>query len=121
MINPYDVFAPMFRAPFSGDVTQEISPHLFSPEIKGNAKIEHKIQTEVASFGKQLGKILEALQQLSDATDTPLPEIDSLVSEVEVVKAASIEEIREDAEAALNRLKAVDEEACKRLVSQHSE
>lgn len=121
MMNPYDVFAPMFRAPFSGDVTQEISPRLFSPEIKGVPKIEHKIQTEVASFGKQLGKILEALQVLSDATDTPLPEIDSLISKVEAVKADSIEDIRKDAEAALKRLQAVDKEACQRLVSQHSQ
>lgn len=120
-MNPYDVWAPMFRAPFSGDVIQEISPHLFSPEIKGVPKIEHKVQTEVASFGKQLGKILEALRELSKATDTPLPEIQKLIEGVEAVKAESIEEIQADAEAALERLKKTDIKAWKKLVAQQSE
>ncbi|KMK68321.1 hypothetical protein [Puniceibacterium sp. IMCC21224] len=116
MITPFDVWAPMFRAPFSGDVTQEIVPRFFSPDIKGIPEIELKVQTEVASYGKQLGKILEALQALSVATNTPLPEIDELVAGVREVKAASRVEIRADAEAALERLRAVDEDGWRDVI-----
>ena len=117
MMTPFDVWAPMFRAPFSGDVTQEIVPRFFSPELKGIPQIEHRVQTEVASYGKQLGKVLEALQAVSAATKTPLPEIDALVAGVEAVKADSRAAIRADAEAALARLKAVDESGWKAVVA----
>ncbi len=117
MISPFDVWAPMFRAPFSGDVTQEIVPRLFSPEIKGVPEIEHKVVTEVASYGTQLGKVLEALQALSAATKTPLPEIDALIRGVEDVKAKSKADIRADAQAALARLRAIDEDGWREVLS----
>ena len=87
MLTPFDIWSPTFHAPFSGDVTQEITPRFLSPEIKGSPGIEHRVQTEVASFGKQLGKVLEALEVLSEKTDTPLPEIDTLIARVADVKA----------------------------------
>lgn len=117
MITPFDIWAPMFRAPFSGDVTQEIVPRLFSPEIQGIPEIERKVQTEVASYGKQLGKILDALVVLSEATKTPLPEIEALVADIETVKSNSIDEFRADAEAALKRLRAVDEDGWRTMIS----
>lgn len=118
MITPFDVWAPMFRAPFSGDVTQEIVPRLFSPEIEGVPEIEHKVQTEVASYGKQLGKIMESLQKLSVATKTPLPEIDALVAQIDAVKSDSRDALHADAKAALARLRAVDEPAWRALITQ---
>lgn len=116
MLTPYDIWAPMFRAPFSGDVTQEITPRFFSPDIKGSPVIEARVQTEVASFGTQLGMILDALQTLSAATGTPLPVIDKLVADVEEVKLDVKEGLREEAEAALERLRKVDEAAYRSLV-----
>ena len=116
MMTPFDVWAPMFRAPFSGDVTQEIVPRFFSPDIKGVPEIELKVQTEVASYGKQLGKVLEALQTLAAATETPLPEIDALVTGIEAVKADSRAAIRADAQAALARLRAIDTDGWRDLV-----
>lgn len=109
MFPPFDIWAPMFRAPFSGDVTQAIVPRVFSPDYKGVPEIEDKVQAEVASYGKQLGKILEALQELSDKTETPLPVIDALVADIEAVKKASVEELRANVEDALARLKKADE------------
>ena len=106
----------MFRAPFSGDVTQEIVPRLFSPEIKGSPEIEARVVREVASYGRQLGKVLEALQALSAKTKVPLPEIDELVASVERVKADSKETLKEEAETALARLKAADEAAWAEVV-----
>ena len=108
MLTPFDIWSPIIHAPFSGDVTQEITPRILSPDIKGSAGIEHRVQTEVASFGKQLGKVLEALQTLSAATDTPLPEIDALAADIETVKADAKDVLRREAAEALARLKAID-------------
>jgi hypothetical protein len=116
MINPLDVWAPIFRAPFSGDVTQAISPRLFSPEIKGNREIEFKIETEVASFGKQLGKIIEALRELSDETGRPLPAIEEIYDDVEALKAEHKGRLREEAKAALEKLKEADRQAWQEVV-----
>lgn len=116
MINPLDVWAPIFRAPFSGDVTQAISPRLFSPEIKGNREIEFKIETEVASFGKQLGKIIEALRELSDETGRPLPAIEEIYNEVEALKAEHKGRLREEAKDALDKLKEADKQAWQEVV-----
>lgn len=91
-------------------------PRLFSPDIKGIPKIEQKVQTEVASYGKQLGKVLEALQTLATATKTPLPEIEALVVNIKAVKEDSRSEFRADAEAALARLRAVDEDSWREVV-----
>lgn len=116
MVNPLDVWAPIFRAPFSGDVTQAIVPRFFSPNIKGVPEIEHRVETEVASYGKQLGKILEALDELSRKSKIPLPEIKELIAEVEAVKADSKDKLRADAEASLARLKKADENEWKKLM-----
>jgi len=116
MITPFDVWAPMFRAPFSGDVTQEIVPRVFSPDIAGVPEIESKIHTEVASYGTQLGKVLDALQTLAAATKTDLPEIDILVADINAAKSQSKEAIRADAERALARLKSVDRDSWRTLV-----
>ncbi|SPH17117.1 hypothetical protein DEA8626_00632 [Defluviimonas aquaemixtae] len=110
------LFPYIFRAPFSGDVTQEITPRFLSPDIKGSPEIEARILREVASYGKQLGKVLEALQALSEKTKVPLPEIDALVAGVERVKAEMKVTLRDEAEAALTRLKAVDEAAWEEVV-----
>ncbi|MEE2945335.1 MAG: hypothetical protein VX444_09200 [Pseudomonadota bacterium] len=117
MISPLDIWAPIFRAPFSGDVTQEITPRFMSPEFQGNAEIEHRVQTEVASYGKQIGKILEALQVLATETGTELPEIDSLVSKVEDIKSQSKDAIRAQAVQAMAKLREVDEESWNALRS----
>lgn len=120
MITPLDIWAPIFRAPFSGDVTQEITPRFMSPDFRGNAEIEHRVQTEVASYGKQIGKIMDALQTLSAETGTPLPEIDDLVAQVEDIKSQSKEAIRDQAKQAMQKLREVDEEAWAALRSDDS-
>jgi len=109
MLSPFDIWAPIIRAPFSGDVTQEIAPRVLSPDIQGVPEIEDRVQTEVASYGKQLGKLLEAVKMLADAAEKPVPDIDKLIAGVEAVKKESKAELRANAEAALARLRAVDE------------
>jgi hypothetical protein len=118
MISPFDFWALQFKAPFSGDVTQTIEPRVLSPDYKGVPELEHQIQTEVASYGKQLGKILDALLILSERTDIDLPDIRALHSDVEDIKAKSTEALKAHARTALERLKSVDEAAWKEIVLQ---
>lgn len=117
-MTPFDIWAPIFRAPFSGNVTQEISPRLLSPNIQGVPEIEHKIETEVASFGKQLGKIIEALRELSTETKVPLEDIDALYHKIEAVKADSKDVMRAHAVEALARLKAADADGWSAVISE---
>ena len=116
MLTPFDIWSPTFHAPFSGDVTQEITPRFLSPDIKGSAHIEHRVQTEVASYGNQLGKVLDALQALSAKTGVDLPEIDQLVADVAEVKMSAKEALRAEAIAALKRLKEVDKDGWAEVV-----
>src|ERR1700720_3576755 len=69
---------PVFRLPLSGNVTQSINPWpgLFNPvgsqiglvnielEQSSNPAIEEEVLTDVASYGKQFGRIEDALAVL---------------------------------------------------------
>ncbi|MEX0328078.1 MAG: hypothetical protein AB3N07_05095 [Ruegeria sp.] len=107
MFGPFSVWSPEFRFPLSGDVQQDIDP-ILAGTIKGIPAIETRVQREVASYGTQLGKVLEALQALSKATGVELAEIDTLVHGVETVKTECKEALRDNAEDALRRLKQAD-------------
>lgn len=117
-MTPFDLWAAILKAPFSGDVqvNQEIQPRFWSSDLKGIPEIEDRIQTEVASFGKQLGKIIEALLVLSHETGIKLNEIEKINAEVAEVKKNSKEAIRAEAVDALERLRKVDEGAWRQVI-----
>ena len=72
-----------FNAPLSGDVTQTINPWTWVFALQGaqiglfninlgtssNPQVEHRILDEVGSYGRQLGRISEALEVLTDQLD----------------------------------------------------
>ncbi len=103
-------WSPTWNFPLSGDVSQDIDPY-FGMEIKGVPEIERKVVTSVASYGKQLGKITEALLVLAEVTGKDLPEIKELVADVEAAKLKAADDLRASAERALSRLNAVDKDA----------
>ncbi len=106
---------PMFRLPlrfpFSGDVTQSILPWtwMFNPTgsqvglvnidmgRSANPAIEEEILNEVASYGRQLGRIEDALIALIDAhrekrdfnagEEKAINDLKSMVNEIALVKA----------------------------------
>lgn len=67
---------PLFKLPLSGDVTQAINPWTFSPfggqyglvnitmGQSSEPKVEAEVLTDVAGYGKQLGRICDALRVL---------------------------------------------------------
>jgi hypothetical protein len=75
-----DASMPYFKLPLSGDVTQTINPWnwVFQPEggqfglinvnlgMSANPQLEQRILDDVGSYGRQLGRIGEALDVLLD-------------------------------------------------------
>ena len=101
---------PVFRLPLSGNVTQSILPWtwMFNPvgsqvglvniELGQSSApaVEEEVMTDVASYGKQLGRVEEALlvlldtyqpnRPLSAAEDKAIEALRSMVAKVEDVK-----------------------------------
>ncbi|MBV8540503.1 MAG: hypothetical protein JO063_04755 [Pseudonocardiales bacterium] len=70
-LNPWQAWLSMFgiRAPLSGDVTQDVAPSIGLVNINatrsGDPKLEQRIITQVASYGRQLGRLVEAVDVLA--------------------------------------------------------
>jgi hypothetical protein len=97
------------RAPLSGDVTQDIAPSLssqlgFININQTRAKdpdLEHRIITEVASYGRQLGRLMEAVEVLARHQDRAtlteqdqdaLDDLHELAVEIEALKQRAVVE-----------------------------
>jgi hypothetical protein len=102
---------PLFRLPLSGNVTQSILPWtwLFNPVgsqfglvnislgQSSNPAIEEEVLTDVAGYGKQLGRIEDVLQVLLDhfrperkltaAEEKAIDDLKSMLKDVAAVKA----------------------------------
>lgn len=83
------VYSPTFEYPLSGDVVQGITPS-FTWDIEGIPEVEYEVCTSVASYGKQLGKLTEAVLALADKAGLKGKEIDAVREIAEGVKAAKL-------------------------------
>lgn len=112
--------------PLSGNVTQDISPSLISG-MKGVPEIEHEVVTKVASYGDQLGALMNvviALAEKHGVYEDSQPDLDKLKMISEGVEAAKIrvkEGLHERAEKALKLLKDVDPAAHKIMIARQAE
>ena len=88
----------IFRWPFSGNVNERITAPWFSPSLTvnyaGDAKIEDRVVTEVASYGKQLGWL----------SRTTLRLLANAVAAIDTIKKEVHPSALEVAEKALDRL-----------------
>lgn len=107
------IYSPTYEYPLSGDVRQDISPY-FSMEIEGIPEVEYEVVTTVASYGKQLGKLTEAVLRLAEeidamdpkaglATDEKIKAVREIAAGVEAAKRRVAVEVRERAEKAAAR------------------
>lgn len=102
---------PVFRLPLSGNVTQTINPWtwLFNPvgsqvglvniELgqSSNPAIEEEVLSDIASYGKQLGRIEDALlvllthfrpeRPLTAEEKTAIDDLKDIVAKITAVKA----------------------------------
>lgn len=114
----------LLQYPF-GQFDQNVNPVTtwFSPKytfnFKGVPQIEEQVQAEVASFGTQLGALLDAVVELAgDKRSAELDRVRELSEKIEDVKAqhqkVRLDELKRDIE----RLKAQDAAAYAELVSE---
>ena len=85
-LTPWQAWLAMFgiQAPLSGDVTQDIAPSIggqlgllnISATRSGDPGLEQRIITQVASYGRQLGRLLEAVDVLARHPPSGLGEAD---------------------------------------------
>ena len=101
----------MLRTPLSGDVNQRITAPWFSPSLTvnyaGDAVIEDRVVTKVASYGRQLGWLTEIAIAL--AKNQPLPEetllrLEQASREIEAIKKEARLSALQEADKALDRL-----------------
>lgn len=115
--------AGAMRTPLSGDVTQDIAPftHWFSPQLEvtfaGNRRIEREVVAGVASYGRQLGLLTEALLAVAGDSDAPaVRRLRETHTAVEAVKARHRDGTLRTAELALERLRRDDPAAFQALI-----
>lgn len=98
-----------FTSPFGGAVTQSILPLTFNNQVSyaGSPEIESRIVADIASFGRQIGIISEALVELAGATGSGGPKVArlrTLMAEIEDLKAQHRRSILERVTSALDTL-----------------
>lgn len=117
-------WAPQVHWPFSGAVTQDIAPGTFFgaiPRRAGDGQVEQRA-FELASYGRQLGWLTEALlAQAGHGVDAAsgaaaLDKLAALRVRIEAIKAERHADLEAEAEAALQRLAAADPRALQRVL-----
>jgi hypothetical protein len=106
----------------SGDVDLA---NWFSPRIDvtyaGNRAIERDVVENVASFGRQLGIVSDAVLELAaDKPGEKVARLKDIVAQIAEVKARRKGDVRREAEEAVARLAKLDEGALKSLLRRYA-
>ena len=116
----------LFKGPFSGDVIQDIAPitSWLSPQFEfnfaGNRRIEAEVAADVASYGKQLGILSEAVMELADGKKgVAVDRLKKLTDQIEEVKHQHKDRLEQKVKAELDQLKQQDPKALKRLIDEY--
>jgi hypothetical protein len=112
------------RLPWSGDVVQDIDPQTswFFGNIAptaGSGRLERHIALDVASYGKQLSVVMDALHELIEqgrVSDDTREKFSIRRNQIEQAKQTWAGNVETDAEAAMKRLQQADPAAYERLL-----
>lgn len=122
----FDPFG-IFRAPLSGDVNQRITAPWFSPSLtvnyQGDPKIEDRVVTEVASYGKQIGWLSEIVLALAENKPPPeraLHKLTDAAARIEKIKKEELGSALDQATRALDRLQKDNPAAYRGLLDERS-
>lgn len=111
-MTPLELWFSAFRAPLSGDVVQDIDPRFFSPNVTldfaGDQRVEGRIVSRVASYGRQLDVLIEAVQAIARDQKVPVPELDALADRIAEEKRTAREDLARTAREALAALREAD-------------
>ncbi len=118
-----------FNFPLSGDVNQKIEPDWFFTAINsevGDGEIEQEVFHTVASYGKQIGVLTDALLSVADELNLDQSKIEALVelkglqTKVEVIKSAKKNNLKKNTKIMLDKLKHADQEAFDNLMDEYA-
>jgi hypothetical protein len=124
-------WAPRFQFPFSGAMSQWVEPdtNWFFSAIQpqsGNGELEKKI-FDVASYGRQLGRITDVLLSLAspdaikpEDAHKSLAELRKDYRNIEALKSEHKKQLSQEAIALLEKLRATDPEELRRLLVKFS-
>ncbi len=119
-------FTPFAKLPLSGNLSQAISPltNWFSPtiefDIAGDRQIEADVVANVASYGKQLGVLSNAILALAHGHSSPaIKRLRELAAQVEECKRKHHGSLEETARRGLEALKKADREAFERVLGSY--
>jgi hypothetical protein len=116
----------LLKGPFSGDVTQDISPvtSWLSPQFEfnfaGNRRIESEVMADVASYGKQLGILSEAVLEIADGSKGEAVErLKKLVDQIDTIKNQHEDRLEQKVKADLDLLKRQNPKTLERLLKDY--
>ena len=125
MLQPWQQMINLYRAPLSGDVTQDINPvtSWLSPQFEfnfaGNRQLESKVVSQVASYGKQLGVVTEALVELAQGEQgEALKKLQQMQADIEQLKQQHQQQLLAQVKSGLGELQRKDPEALKQLLTE---
>ena len=117
-----------FKAPWSGDVDQNIAPvtSWFSPELEfnfaGSKAIESEVVAQVASYGKQLGMLSEAVMEIAEGKPgQSLKDLKKLMTEIDKIKDKHKEALSAKTRSMLDDLKKEDPESFNKIIKEYTE
>jgi len=115
---PFNLFAP-------GNLNQPILPGWsfgnISVNYAGNVEIEKDVVEKVASFGKQLGIITEAVLALADGkpkNDKAIVRLREIAAKIEELKNQNKASLADQAREALVRLEKAEPATARRIAAQ---
>ncbi|KQQ36286.1 hypothetical protein ASF61_08900 [Duganella sp. Leaf126] len=101
----------LFKMPFSGDVMPRINSPWFSPTFNfaGDARVEDRVVSEVASYGRQIGWLNDLVVKLVQGEQPDpdvLAKVTAAMQEIEQIKQAQASSLLRAAVEALDQLAA---------------
>jgi hypothetical protein len=115
---PFNLFAP-------GNLNQPILPGWsfgnISVNYAGNVEIEKDVVEKVASFGKQLGIITDAVLALADGkpkNDKAIVRLREIAAKIEELKNRNKTSLADQAREALERLERAEPATARRIAAQ---
>ena len=125
MLQPWQQMINLYRTPLSGDVTQDINPvtSWLSPQFEfnfaGNRQLESKVVSQVASYGKQLGIVTDALVELAQGEQgEALKKLQQMQADIEQLKQQHQQQLLAQVKSGLGELQRKDPEALKQLLTE---
>jgi hypothetical protein len=118
MQSPFDPFW-LFRLPLSGNVAQRFFSPALTVNYAGNAAVEERVVTDVASYGRQIGwlnKLVLDLVHGDPPDDDTLKQLADAVDAIEAIKKQHGKSTLEGAITALDQLEAEQADAYRHLL-----